>query len=205
MTERLERILAFLEEADRLKAVERRTRVGARQENPAEHSWHMALYALLLAGELAEPVDVGRTIELCLVHDLVEIRAGDTYAFDEAGRAGQHEREQRAADELFGAGSTEPTEGGAGRATLPADVGARLRALWDEFEAGETREARFARVVDRMQALVQNLAAAGAVWREHGIRHAQVAERNADSPGFDPAVAALLEGLLARAAALMDG
>jgi len=191
VSERLERILAFLEEADRLKSVERRTRVGARQENPAEHSWHMALYALLVAGELAEPVDVGRTIELCLVHDLVEIRAGDTYAFDEAGKAGQHEREERAADELFGG--------------LPVDVGARLRALWDEFEAGETREARFARVVDRMQALVQNLAAEGAVWREHGIVHAQVVERNAGSRGFDPVVAELLEGLLARAGALMDG
>jgi putative hydrolase of HD superfamily len=189
--DRLQRILAFLEEADRLKSVERRTRVGARQENPAEHSWHMALYALLLAGELAEPVDVGRTIELCLVHDLVEIGAGDTYAFDEAGKVGQHEREERAADELFGA--------------LPSDTGARLRALWDEFEAGETREARFARVVDRMQALVQNLAADGAVWQEHGIRHAQVVERNAESPAFDPAVAELLEGLLARAAAMMDG
>lgn len=184
---RLERILAFLEEADQLKSVERRTLVGARRENPAEHSWHMALYALLLADELSDPVDVGRTIELCLVHDLVEIGAGDTYAFDEAGRAGQHERELQAAEELFG--------------LLPDDVGARLRALWDEFEAGQSREARFARVVDRMQALVQNLAADGAVWREHGIRHEQVVERNAETPGFDPAVAELLARLLDRAAA----
>ncbi len=188
-TGRLEQILAFLEEADGLKSVERRTLVGTRQENPAEHSWHMALYVLLLAGELAEPVDVGHTIELCLVHDLVEIRAGDTYAFDEAGKAGQHEREQVAADELFG--------------TLPDDLGGRLRALWDEFEAGETREAIFARVVDRMQALVQNLAADGAVWRQYGIRHEQVVQRNEGSPQFDPAVAELLEGLLARAAATM--
>lgn len=183
---RLQRILAFLEEADRLKSVERRTRVGGRQENPAEHSWHMALYVLLLAGELAEPVDTGRAIELCVVHDLVEIRAGDTYAFDEAGRAEQHLREQRAADELF--------------ALLPDDLGARLRALWDEFEAAETPEARLAKAVDRMQALVQNLAAEGAVWRENRITAAQVRERNAETLAGDPALAALVESLLERAA-----
>jgi putative hydrolase of HD superfamily len=186
---RVDRIVAFLELADELKSVDRRTTVGARQENPAEHSWHMALYALLLADELEQPVDVGRTIELCLVHDLVEIRAGDTYAFDEAGKAGQAEREQLAADELFG--------------LLPDDVGARLRALWDEFEAGETREARFARAVDRMQALVQNLAADGVVWRRHGIRHEQVVERNAPGLELDPALRSAIEVLLARADALM--
>lgn len=189
--DRVSRIVAFLELADELKSVDRRTTVGDRQENPAEHSWHMALYALLLAGELAEPVDVGRTIELCLVHDLVEIRAGDTYAFDEAGKAGQHEREERAAEELFG--------------LLPADAGARLRALWDEFEAGATREARFAKAVDRMQALVQNLAAEGRVWREHGIRHEQLVERNEPGLALDPALAVAIEALLARAAPLMDG
>ena len=188
MTEqqRLERILAFLEEADRLKSVERRTRVGARQENPAEHSWHMALYVLLLAGELAEPVDAGHAIELCLVHDLVEIRAGDTYAFDEAGKVEQHAREQQAADELF--------------ALLPDDLGRRLRGLWDEFELAATPEARLAKAVDRMQALVQNLAAEGAVWQENRITAAQVRERNAETLAGDPALAALVESLLERAA-----
>ena len=187
--DRLSRIVAFLELADELKSVDRRTTVGGRQENPAEHSWHMALYALLLGRELAEPVDVGRTIELCLVHDLVEIRAGDTYAFDEAGKEGQHEREARAADELFG--------------LLPEDAGARLRRLWDEFEAGETREARFAKAVDRMQALAQNLAAEGRIWREHGIRYEQVVERNEPGLALDPALAGAIEALLARVAPLL--
>ena len=189
MSPRVEQIVSFLELADELKSVERRTTVGARQENPAEHSWHMALYVLLLAGELEEPVDAGHAIELCLVHDLVEIRAGDTYAFDEAGKAGQAEREQAAADELFG--------------TLPDDVGARLRALWDEFEAGRTREARLAKAVDRMQALVQNLGAEGRIWREHGIRHEQVVERNRGGMELDPALRRVLDALLARAAPLL--
>src|SRR3954468_16760492 len=160
MNDRLGRILGFLETADRLKAVERRTRVGLRQENPAEHSWHMALYVLLLAGELQDEVDAGRAIELCLVHDLVEIRAGDTYAFDVAGREQQHERERQAADELFG--------------QLPDDVAARLHELWEEFEAGETPEAKLAVAVDRLQALAQNLASEGAVWQENAIRLEQV-------------------------------
>lgn len=184
--DRLGRILAFLEQADRLKEVERRTRVGARQENPAEHSWHMALYVLLLAGELEEEVDAGHAIELCIVHDLVEIRAGDTYAFDEAGKAEQHEREARAADDLFG--------------LLPDDLGRRLRALWDEFEAAETREAKLAKAVDRMQALAQNLASEGAVWQENAIRAEQVRARNAETLAGDPALAALVESMLERAA-----
>ena len=184
--DRLGQILAFLETADRLKSVDRRTRVGARQENPAEHSWHIALYVLLLAGELEESVATGRAIELCLVHDLVEIHADDTYAFDTAGKAGQHEREAAAADELF--------------ATLPDDLGGRLRALWDEFEAGETPEAKLAVAVDRLQALAQNLASEGAVWQENAIRLEQVRERNAETLAGDPALASLVERLLDRGA-----
>ena len=184
--DRLGSILAFLETADRLKSVDRRTRVGARQENPAEHSWHIALYVLLLAGELQDSVDAGRAIELCLVHDLVEIEAGDTYAFDAAGKEQQHARELAAAERLF--------------ATLPDDVGARLRALWDEFEEGETPEAKLAIAVDRLQALAQNLASGGAVWRENAIRLEQVRERNAETLAGDPALASLVERLLDRAA-----
>jgi putative hydrolase of HD superfamily len=186
VTDRLGQILAFLERADALKAVERRTRVGPRQENSAEHSWHIALYVLLLAGELQDDVDAGRAIELCLVHDLVEIGAGDTYAFDEAGREQQHEREQAAADELF--------------ALLPDDLAARLHALWEEFEAGETAEARLAVAVDRLQGLAQNLASEGAVWQENSIRAEQVRQRNAATLAGDPALAALVERLLDRAA-----
>jgi putative hydrolase of HD superfamily len=183
---RLGRILAFLEEADRLKTVERRTRVGPRQENSAEHSWHIALYVLLLAGELQESVDAGHAIELCLVHDLVEIHAGDTYAFDDAARVEQAEREREAAVKLF--------------ALLPEDLGGRLRELWEEFEAGQTPEARLAVAVDRLQALAQNLASEGAVWRENAIRVEQVRERNAETLAGDPALASLVETLLERGA-----
>jgi putative hydrolase of HD superfamily len=186
MTDRLGQILAFLERADALKSVERRTRVGPRQENSAEHSWHMSLYVLLLAGELRDEVDAGHAIELCLVHDLVEIGAGDTYAFDEAAQEKQQERERLAAQELF--------------ALLPDDLAARLHELWEEFEAGETREAKLAIAVDRMQALAQNLASEGSVWRENSIRAEQVRKRNAETLAGDPALASLVETLLERAA-----
>jgi len=184
--DRLARIVAFLERADELKSVERMTWLGdeSRRENSAEHSWHAALYALVLAAELEQPVDVGHALALLVVHDLVEIEAGDTYAFDEAGRAGQHAREALAATELFG--------------VLPADAGARLQALWDEFEARETAEARLAVAVDRLQALVQNLAVRGRVWQENGITAEQVRQRNAETLAGDPALAALVETLLER-------
>jgi 5'-deoxynucleotidase YfbR-like HD superfamily hydrolase len=141
---------------------------------------------LLLAGELQDTVDAGRAIELCLVHDLVEIGAGDTYAFDVAGREQQHERERQAAEALF--------------AELPPDLAARLHALWEEFEAGETPEAKLAIAVDRLQALAQNLASEGAVWQENAIRVEQVRERNAATLAGDPALASLVERLLDRAA-----
>jgi putative hydrolase of HD superfamily len=188
VSDRLDQIVAFLERADELKRVERMTWVGdeSRRENSAEHSWHAALYALVLADELEEPVDVGHTLALLVVHDLVEIGAGDTYAFDEAGKAGQREREERAADELFGA--------------LPADTGGKLRALWEEFEARETPEAQLAVAIDRMQALVQNLAVGGRVWKENAITADAVRLRNAETLAGDPSLAALIESLLERAA-----
>lgn len=185
MSDRLGQILSFLERADALKSVDRRTRVGERQENSAEHSWHIALYVLLLAGELDDAVDAGHAIELCLVHDLVEIGAGDTYAFDDAARVEQAARERRAAQELF--------------ALLPDDLGARLHELWEEFEAGETPEARLAVAVDRLQALAQNLASDGSVWQHNAIRAEQVRERNAATLAGDPALASLVERLLERA------
>lgn len=133
--DRAQQILDFLEFADRFKFVERRGYLsgGTRRENDAEHTWHMALVALLLHGELENraDVDLGRVLSMILVHDLVEIEAGDTYAYDDAAIAGQQEREQAAADKIFG--------------MLPDDLGGRLRALWDEFEARETPEARFAK------------------------------------------------------------
>jgi putative hydrolase of HD superfamily len=147
----------FLVELDRLKLVLRRTKLGdeSRRENSAEHSWHVALLALVLADTADEPVDAMHVARLMLVHDIVEIDAGDTFVYDTAGRESQAAREAAAADRLFG--------------LLPDPYGPELRAWWDEFEAGATPEARFARAIDRFQPLLLNHASRGAAWRDHGI------------------------------------
>jgi putative hydrolase of HD superfamily len=154
--------LRFVVELDRLKQVLRRTKLsdGSRRENSAEHSWHLAMMALVLADSSAEPVDALQVARLLLVHDIVEIDAGDTFVYDQAGKATQAERERRAADRLFG--------------ILPDPLGAELRGHWEEFEAGATREARFARSLDRVQPLLLNYASEGAAWRERGITAEQV-------------------------------
>ncbi len=164
--ERLERQLRFLLEADSLKHVERRSwLVGEkRRENSAEHSWHVALLALVLAEHADEPVDASKVAAMMLVHDLVEIDAGDTFRYDEAGNRDREERERRAADRIFG--------------LLPEDQGGALRALWEEYEAGESAEARFAAAVDRLMPLLQGCATQGRTWREHGITRDRVLERN---------------------------
>src|SRR3954449_72399 len=133
----IESALAFFLEADRLKGVERRNRLadGTRRENTAEHSWHLGIAALVLAPVAAEAVDVGRAVAMALVHDIVEIDAGDTFAYDEAeGAATKEAREQAAADRLF--------------AILPAQSGQHFRDLWDEYERGDTPEARFVMAID---------------------------------------------------------
>lgn len=164
---RLDLQLAFLLEADHLKQVERMTKIlgATRRENSAEHSWHLALFALVLAEHTDDAVDVGRTITMLLLHDLVEIDAGDTFAYDEAAHETKERREREAADRLFG--------------LLPDDQGRALRALWEEFEAGESPEARFANAVDRLQPLLLNHANGGGPWREHNISRARVVARNA--------------------------
>ncbi|MBN2241959.1 MAG: HD domain-containing protein [Acidobacteria bacterium] len=165
-SERLRRQVGFMLEADRLKHVLRRTILTdrSRRENSAEHSWHIALAALVM-GEHATGADLdfARAVRMMLIHDLVEIDAGDTYCYDDAGRLDQAERELAAADRIFG--------------LLPQDQAAGLRGLWDEFEARKTPEARFAHALDRFQAFMQNYAAEGEVWRRHGIRRQQVLER----------------------------
>lgn len=166
--ERLERQVEFLLEADRLKQIDRRTRImgAARRENSAEHSWHLALFALVLEEWSNEPVDLGRVLALCLVHDLVEIDAGDTFAYDEAGAATKRAREEAAADRLFG--------------LLPPEQGGWMRAVWDEYEAMGTPESRFANAVDRMQPVLLNHAAGPAgPWAEHAVARHQVLARNA--------------------------
>jgi putative hydrolase of HD superfamily len=154
--------LAFLLEADRLKQVERQTRIvgDVRRENSAEHSWHLALFALVLAEHADEPVDLGRVLAMLLLHDLVEVDAGDTFIYDEDGLASKAEREHAAADRLFG--------------LLPADQAGRLRSLWEEFEERQTADARFAGALDRLQPVLLNHANDGGGWREHGVEASRV-------------------------------
>jgi putative hydrolase of HD superfamily len=165
--EALDAALTFFMEADRLKGVERRNRLadGTRRENTAEHSWHLGIAALVLAPFATEPVDVGKSVAMALVHDIVEIDAGDTFAYDEAeGAATKQAREEAAADRLFG--------------LLPIDTGRHFRDLWDEYERGDTPEARFVMAVDRLAPMMLNLAEGASTWREYGITRSQVIARN---------------------------
>lgn len=160
---RFEQQLRFFLEIDRLKHVLRRNPVadGSRRENTAEHSWHAALLAVLLLEYADAPdLDAGRVTAMLLFHDVVEADVGDTYLYHQAARAAQAARERAAAQRLF--------------ALLPPGQAEALRALWDEFETGETPEARYARAIDRLHPLVINYHTQGASWREHGVRAAQV-------------------------------
>ena len=165
-TNRLAAQIAFIVEIDRLKQVLRQSHLtdGSRVENDAEHSWHLAVMAILLAEHAAEPVDVSRVIKMVLVHDLVEIDAGDTFAYDVEGHADKSDREQAAADRIF--------------ALLPADQAAEFRALWDEFESRQTPDSRFAAALDRLQPQLLNYHSGGSTWLEHGITADQVLARN---------------------------
>lgn len=166
MTERLERQLQFILEIDRLKGVLRRTLLSdrSRRENSAEHSWHLAVMAVLLEEHAAVEVDLSRVVKMLLVHDVVEIDAGDTFLYDEPARQNKDAAERRAAERLFG--------------LLPPDQGSELREIWDEFEARETPEARYAYALDRLQPLLLNVATEGVAWREHGVRSHQVLDMN---------------------------
>ena len=164
--DRLEQQIRFILEIDALKGVLRRSYVlaGDRPENSAEHSWHVAVMAVLLAEHANEPVDTSRGVRMLLVHDIVEVDAGDTYVYDATGSAGKAEREKRAADRLFG--------------LLPEDQGREFRALWEELETGRTAEARFAGALDRLTPVLHNAHTAGRSWREHGITADRVIARN---------------------------
>lgn len=189
ITARLASQVGFVLEADRLKSVLRRGYLAdrSRYENSAEHSWTLALMALVLAEHAAEPVDVATVVRMVVIHDLVEVDAGDTYVYDDAARADQAVREQQAADRLFG--------------LLPPDQGTALRALWDEFEAGATPEARFARSLDRFAGFLLNHASAGASWRENGITADRVFARNQTIDAGSPDLWAEVQRRLADAAA----
>jgi putative hydrolase of HD superfamily len=163
---RLDAQIRFVIEIDKVKHVLRQTDLmdGSRRENDAEHSWHLAVMALLLAEYAAGDIDLSRVARMVLIHDLVEIDAGDTFCYDEEGAKDKAEREQAAADRIF--------------AVLPDDQAVELRALWDEFEARETADAKFAASLDRLQPLMHNYHTQGAAWRRHGIVRSQVVSRN---------------------------
>jgi putative hydrolase of HD superfamily len=165
--DRIGQQIAFLVEADKLKTVLRRTPLvdASRQENSAEHSWHLVLGAIVMREYVTEECDLLRVLELLAVHDLVEIDAGDTFAYDADGIKTKAMREEAAADRIFG--------------LLPHEQAARLRALWEEFEAHETAEARFANALDRLQPLLQNASSGGGSWRTHDITREQVLKRMA--------------------------
>lgn len=164
--ERLQKQMEFILEVDKVKQIVRQTYLtdGNRKENDAEHSWHLALMAVLLKEYANEDVDLMKVIPMVLIHDLVEIDAGDTYAYDSVGLATQRERETKAADRIFG--------------MLPDDQGKNFRDLWEEFEAYETAEAKFAHVLDNCQPLILNDASGGRSWKEHIVHKSQIYKRN---------------------------
>lgn len=166
MKERLQKQFEFIQEIDKEKLIGRQTYLsdGSRKENDSEHAWHLALMAVLLSEYADEPIDVLKTIIMVLIHDIVEIDAGDTYAYDEKALATQKEREDAAAERIFG--------------LLPEDQGDKLKALFEEFEEGVTPEARFARALDNVQPTMLNSATDGKAWEEHQVKLSQILKRN---------------------------
>ena len=169
MEERLQKQLDFALEIDKEKNILRQTHLSGngRRENDAEHAWHMAVMAILLSEYANEKVDVLKVVSLLLVHDLVEIYAGDTFAYDEEGKKTQREREAAAAERLY--------------SQLPEDLAGKMRSLWDEFEEWGSAESRFAHTLDNFQPLLLQHASSGRAWREGGRRLSEVLERNARS------------------------
>lgn len=168
--DRLKKQFEFIREIDKEKLIGRQTYLSdtSRKENDAEHAWHMAIMTILLSEYSNEKIDVLKTITMLLIHDIVEIDAGDTYAYDEAGLQTQREREEKAADRIFG--------------MLPEDQAKKFRDLWEEFEAKQTPEARFARAMDNIQPMMLNAATDGKAWVEHGVHLNQILKRNEVTP-----------------------
>ena len=167
---RLEQQIAFIVEIDKVKNIFRQTYLSDanRKENDAEHSWHIAIMAILLQEYMEEPVDVLRVMTMVLIHDLVEIDAGDTYAYDTEGAVTKREREVQAANRIF--------------SMLPEDQGKYFRELWDEFEEYETADAKYAHLLDNFQPLLLNDASGGLSWREHEVKKTQIYKRNERIP-----------------------
>ncbi len=165
--ERLEQQIQFIVEIDKLKQIVRQTYLTdvSRRENSVEHSWHLALMAMVLAEHANDPgIDIQRVIKMVLVHDIVEIDAGDTFLYDAKHSESKINRELAAADRLFN--------------LLPSDQADMFRKLWDEFEARETRDAKFAHALDRLQPMLHNVITKGKAWQKHGIKKSQVIQKN---------------------------
>ena len=188
-SERMTAQLRFIVELDALKAVLRATTLmdKSRQENSAEHSWHLAMMALLLAEYADVPIDVVRVVKLVLVHDIIEIDAGDTPAFGVTGHEDKSERELLAAQRLFG--------------LLPQEQHAELMALWDEFESQETAESHFALVLDRMHPLLQNANSEGGTWVTYNVTRSQVSARMQPIRAYSAALWAYTESIIAKGVA----
>ncbi len=182
---RLDQQIRFLVEADKLKAVARRTKLldGSRFENSAEHTWHLMLLALILREHTTGSIDLLRALEIVAVHDLVEIDAGDTFAYDTAGQSTKAAREEAAADRVFG--------------LLPDDQRDYVRGLWEEFEARVTPEAQFANALDRLQPLILNAHSSGGSWLDQALTRDDVLRRMAPVatglPGLWPTVERVVE------------
>ena len=164
--ERLKKQFAFFQEIDKEKEIFRQTYLAdaSRKENDAEHAWHMAIMTVLLSEYANEEIDVLKTVTMLLIHDIVEIDAGDTYAYDPEGKKTQEERERKAADRIFH--------------LLPDDQADKMYALWEEFEAQQTPEAKFARTMDNIQPMMLNDASNGLSWDEHQVKLSQILKRN---------------------------
>ena len=174
--ERLDMQLKFTAEIDKMTSIYRRTLLvsGERRENDAEHSWHIAVMALLFKEYCIEEPDVEHAIKMLVVHDLVEVYAGDTFAYDDKGNASKEEREKEAADKLF--------------SQIPPEQGTEIRSLWEEFDAAETVDAKYAACLDRLQPFLHNTLTEGHTWREGHTRREQVEKRMKIIKDFMPAV-----------------
>ncbi|MGJ1269784.1 HD domain-containing protein [Sphingobacterium spiritivorum] len=152
----------FIKEIDKIKYIQRKTKLfnSDRNENDAEHSWHLALMAIVLAGHSNEKIDLLKVLKMVLIHDIVEIDAGDTFIYDMQKNHSNTDEERRAANRIFG--------------MLPVEQGEELIAVWEEFEAGETPEAKFARAMDRLEPLLQNSSNNGGTWNEPGVNYTKV-------------------------------
>lgn len=159
-------VFEFIKFIDRVKLIDRQNYLAdaSRHENDAEHSWHLALATILLSDYAAEKIDQAKTVKMVLIHDLVEIYAGDTYCYDNSAKVGQSEREFESAKKLFG--------------QLPEEKAKEMFSLWCEFEEMKTPESRFAKAMDRLQPVLLNIGGNGRSWKEHGIRFEQVYQRN---------------------------